>query len=120
MARVAAEQASTILRQALQERGKARLIAATGAAQFEFLEVLTNLPGIDWSQVEIFHLDEYIGLPPSHTVSFCRFLQERLIQKKGITRHLLLNEVHDQHEVIRRVGQEWINAPTVVYFVYMD
>lgn len=66
MAKVAAEQAASVLRQAIQERGKARIIAATGAAQFEFLEALTGLPQIDWKRVEMFHLDEYIGLPASH------------------------------------------------------
>ena len=50
MARVAAEQAAAILRQTVQAQGKARLIAATGASQFEFLQVLTSLPGIDWHE----------------------------------------------------------------------
>src|SRR5438309_2035784 len=117
MAKVAAEQAAAILRQALEERGKARVIAATGAAQFEFLDVLTKLPGIDWKQVEMFHLDEYIGLPPSHPASFCRFLQERLIQKTGITRTFLLNGEEDPNDVIRRVGQELLKAPVDVAFV---
>ena len=80
MAKVAADQAAGILREAIQVQGKVRLIAATGAAQFEFLEALTSLPGIDWSRVEMFHLDEYIGLPASHPASFCRFLQEEVIR----------------------------------------
>ena len=91
MAKVAAEQAASILRGAIQDRGRARLIAATGAAQFEFLAAHTGLPGIDWSEVEMFHPYEYIGLPTSHPASFNRFLEERLIQKTGITRHCLLN-----------------------------
>jgi Glucosamine-6-phosphate isomerases/6-phosphogluconolactonase len=81
MANVAAEQAAAELRGVIDKRGKARIVAATGAAQFEFLEALTSLPGIDWTRVEMFHLDEYIGLPASHPASFCRFLKERLIQK---------------------------------------
>lgn len=117
MAKVAADQAASILRQALQEQGKARLIAATGAAQFEFLETLTGLPGIDWQRVEMFHLDEYIGLPASHPASFCRFLQERLIQRTGITHHFLLNGEEDPAEVIRRVGQALLSAPIDVAFV---
>ena len=60
MAKIAAEEAASILRDAIQKNGKARIIAATGAAQFAFLEVLTSLPDIDWSRVEMFHLDEYI------------------------------------------------------------
>ena len=62
MATAAADEAAAILRETIQANGRARLIAATGAAQFEFLEILTSLPGIDWQRVEMFHLDEYIGL----------------------------------------------------------
>jgi glucosamine-6-phosphate deaminase len=117
LARSAADEAASILRQAIQERGKARLIAATGAAQFEFLEVLTSLPGIDWSRVEMFHLDEYIDLPAAHPASFARFLQERLIQKTGIQHYFLLNGEKDPDEVIRRVGDALLSAPIDVAFV---
>ena len=117
MAQVAAGQAASILRQAIEEHGKARIIAATGAAQFEFLEALTGLPGIDWKRVEMFHLDEYIGLPASHPASFCSFLQDRLIQKTGITNHFLLDGEQDPAEVIRRTGQALQAAPIDVAFV---
>jgi glucosamine-6-phosphate deaminase len=117
MAKVAAEQAASILREAIQKHGRARLIAATGAAQFEFLAALTGLPGINWGKVEMFHLDEYIGLPTSHPASFNRFLQERLIQKTGITRHYLLNGEEDPGEVIRRVSQALLSAPIDLAFV---
>jgi len=117
MARVAAEQAAAILRQTVQAQGKARLIAATGASQFEFLQVLTSLPGIDWQQVEMFHLDEYIGLPASHPASFRRFLQERLVHKTGITKYHLLDGEQDPAEVMRRTGQALLSAPIDVAFV---
>jgi glucosamine-6-phosphate deaminase len=117
MAKVAADQAASVLRQAIKAQGKARLIAATGAAQFEFLDALTSLPGIDWQKVEMFHLDEYIGIPASHPASFCRFLQERLIRKTGITRHHLLNPEEDPVEVIRRTSAALIAAPIDVAFV---
>ena len=66
--------------------GDARIVAATGASQFEFLEALTAAPGIDWTRVEMFHLDEYVGLPIDHPASFRRYLLERLIGKTGMTR----------------------------------
>ncbi len=117
MAKVAAQQAAAILGDALQVQGKARLIAATGAAQFEFLEALTSLPGIDWARVEMFHLDEYIGLPASHPASFCRFLQERLIQKTGIKHHHLLNGEQNPKDVIRQTSEALQSAPIDVAFV---
>jgi glucosamine-6-phosphate deaminase len=117
MAKVAAEEAATILREAIREKGKARIIAATGAAQFAFLEVLTGLPDIDWQNVEMFHLDEYIGIPESHPASFCRFLKERLIQKTGITQHHLLHGDLDPVAVIRDAGNALAAAPIDVAFV---
>ena len=113
----AAEQAAGLLRRAIQERGSARIIAATGAAQFEFLQVLTGLPGIDWSKVEMFHLDEYVGIPESHPASFRRFLRERLIEKAGITKFHLLDGDRDPAEVIRVVGNALKTAPVDVAFV---
>jgi glucosamine-6-phosphate deaminase len=117
MAKVAAEQAASILRQAIREHGKARLIAATGAAQFAFLEVLTKLPDIDWQKVEMFHLDEYIGIPESHPASFRRFLKERLIQKTGMVHHHLLNGEGDPAKVVREVGNALRSGPIDVAFV---
>lgn len=113
----AAEQAAALLRRAIQEQGRARIIAATGAAQFEFLQELTGLPGIDWSKVEMFHLDEYVGIPESHPASFRRFLRERLIEKAGITKFHLLDGDNDPAEVIRVVGNALRTAPIDVAFV---
>jgi glucosamine-6-phosphate deaminase len=117
LAKVAAEEAASILRETLQQKGKARLIAATGAAQFEFLDTLTGLSGIDWKRVEMFHLDEYIGLPQSHPASFCRFLRERLIQKTGIVNYHLLNGDEDPVEVIKRTNKALLSEPIDVAFV---
>src|SRR5262249_46357878 len=117
MAKVAADHAASILRETIQKHGHSRLIAATGAAQFAFLEARRALPGINWKNVEMFHLDEYMGLPASHPASFCRFLQERLIQKAGIVHHHLLNGEEDPAEVIRRTGKALLSAPIDVAFV---
>lgn len=113
----AAEQASAAIRRAIQQRGKARIIAATGASQFEFLEVLAGLPGIEWPKVEMFHLDEYVGIPDSHPASFCRYLRERLIQKTGIINYHLLEGKGNPTEVIRAIGEALSSAPIDVAFV---
>jgi glucosamine-6-phosphate deaminase len=105
LAIAAAAQASTVIRSTVGQRGRARVVAATGASQFEFLEVLTATPGIDWEKVELFHLDEYIGLPANHPASFCKFIQERLIDKTGIISYHLLNGNANPVEVIRHAGE---------------
>src|SRR5688572_23797299 len=90
LGQAAAARAAGILREAIARQGQARIVAATGASQFEFLAALTGTPDIDWDRVELFHLDEYLGLPASHPASFRRYLRERLIEPTGIVRHHLL------------------------------
>ncbi len=76
-----AEEGSESIRQALSENGTATIIVATGASQFDTLAALIEQPGIDWSKVTAFHLDEYIGVPVTHPASFRKYLKERFVDK---------------------------------------
>ncbi len=58
MAKAAADEASRLIREAIAARGRARIVAATGSSQIEFLESLVTAPDVAWGQVELFHLDE--------------------------------------------------------------
>ena len=117
LGRAAAEQAASSIRKAIRESGRSRIITATGAAQFEFLEVLTTAADIDWPRVEMFHLDEYIGLPMSHPASFRRFLQERLIKKTGMTKYHLLDGDTDPAAAMRSASAALVAAPIDIAFV---
>jgi glucosamine-6-phosphate deaminase len=114
----AAEQAASAIRRAIAQHGCARIIAATAASQFEFLDVLTRTKEIDWARVEAFHLDEYVGLPISHPGSFRKMLLEQLVRKTGISSyHLLDGDAVDLSEVLRRVGSELASAPIDIAFL---
>ena len=117
LAGAAASQAAAAIRSAIALRGRARIVAATGASQFAFLEALTATPGIDWKRVELFHLDEYIDLPMNHPASFCKYLRERLIGKKGITNCHLMKGDANPAEVIRLTSEAILQAPIDVSFV---
>ena len=69
----AAARAADAINAAMAARGRARIIAATGASQFAFLAALVARRDIDWSRVEMFHLDEYIGLPPIQVYEVASF-----------------------------------------------
>ena len=77
MGRRAANLAAENICEAIAQRGEARVIFATGASQFEFIEALLTHKEIDWSKVCGFHLDEYVGLSADHPASFRKFLKER-------------------------------------------
>ena len=86
----AAQLATQLINQAIEDRGEANIILATGTSQFETLKNLVESP-IDWSKVNMFHLDEYLGIDDRHPASFCAYLNERFIQKVGPLRsaHLI-------------------------------
>ena len=69
------------LRRALAERGRANLIVATGASQFEMLQELVKAPDIAWDRVTAFHLDEYVGMPVTHPASFRGYLWKRFVSQ---------------------------------------
>jgi glucosamine-6-phosphate deaminase len=118
LSRAAAEQAANAIRRAIAERGQARIIAATGAAQFEFLEALTTASGIDWTKAEGFHLDEYVGLPATHPASFRKFLMDRLVNKTGIGRfHGIEGDAADLSAMVRALSKELASAPIDIAFV---
>lgn len=118
LSHAAAEQAATAIRIAIARQGHARIVAATAASQIEFLDALTKAPGIDWSKVEAFHLDEYIGLPVTHPGSFRKMLLEQLIYKTGVSKyHLLDGDANDPASVARRVGKELASAPVDIAFL---
>ncbi|MGE0130069.1 MAG: glucosamine-6-phosphate deaminase [Blastocatellales bacterium] len=113
----AARQAATVINRAISERGQARIIAATGASQFEFLNALTKTPGIDWSKVEMFHLDEYVGLPITHPASFRKYLMERFIEPTELSNYHLLDGEADPNDVCRRASEAISSAPIDAAFV---
>ncbi len=117
LAAAAAADAAARLRRALASVRRARIVAATGASQFDFLDALTREPGIDWKAVEMFHLDEYVGLPYEHPASFRRYLMERLIRKTGIVRYHFLDGEQDPQKACAEVGRALQEAPVDVAFV---
>jgi glucosamine-6-phosphate deaminase len=118
MAQAAAERAAEALRAAIAHDRDAHVIAATGASQFEFLDVLTRMPGIDWSKTVFFHLDEYVDLPETHPASFRRYLKERIVARvhPGAF-HFIAGDVEDPQAECRRVGALITRQPISVAFV---
>lgn len=81
MGQQAAEHAATLIREAIEQRGEAYIIVATGASQFETLSHLIKQEGIAWNKVTAFHLDEYVGMEITHPASFRKYLWERFVSQ---------------------------------------
>jgi glucosamine-6-phosphate deaminase len=88
MARDAAVDAAAFLRAVIDERAEANVMLATGNSQLMFLAELVQIPDVAWDRVRAFHMDEYVGLEPSHSASFQRYMRER------VAAHLPVMEFH--------------------------
>lgn len=78
MGAAAADLAVEAIGEAIARRGVANLILATGTSQLPFLRRLRQAR-IDWPAVNVFHMDEYLGLRPGHRAGFPRFLREHIV-----------------------------------------
>ncbi len=77
----AAEEAARVILGAVRRSGEVNLILATGNSQLTFLAALRQIPILPWEQIRVFHMDEYIGLPPHHPALFRNFLLTHLLDQ---------------------------------------
>lgn len=78
MAHAAATHAAERFRTVLDEKPRARVIFAAAASQAEMLDALAREDGIDWTRVDAFHLDEYVGLAQGDHRAFGRWLEDHI------------------------------------------
>ena len=117
MSAAAAAHAERVLAETIAARGVARVIAATGNSQLGFLARLAASAAVDWSRVELFHLDEYVGIGADHRASFRRVLHEHFVDPTGIPTFHALDGDGDLEAVRRTVGEALRRAPIDVAFV---
>jgi glucosamine-6-phosphate deaminase len=69
------------IRTAIADQGGARVVFAAAPSQAETLGSLLTAPGIDWSRVDAFHMDEYVGLAPGAPERFALWLRRTLFDR---------------------------------------
>ncbi len=106
----AAALAAGILQAVIAEKGRARLVLSTGASQFETIKALIK-QDVAWDKVEMFHLDEYVGLPESHPASFRKYLKERFVNQVNLKKAVFVDGEGDVPANIARLSQELTAEP---------
>ena len=109
----AASFAAGKLNEAVTINGEARLVVSTGASQFETFKHLVK-EDIPWQQIEVFHLDEYIGLPITHPASFRKYLNERFINHVNVKKFHSIDLEGEISTVIRKLSEEIRKKPVDV------
>jgi glucosamine-6-phosphate deaminase len=78
MGDAAAAAAANTIRTLLETKRELNIIFAAAPSQNEFLQALQQQENIDWSRINAFHMDEYIGLSSDAPQAFGNFLKARL------------------------------------------
>ena len=77
----AAAEAATVLRDTVAAHGVAHAMFATGNSQLAFVDALVSAPEVPWSDVVVFHMDEYVGIGPEHPAGFRRWISRRIVER---------------------------------------
>jgi glucosamine-6-phosphate deaminase len=118
LGQAAAADAAAAIREAIARRGYARIVAATGNSQLHTVAPFTASPGIDWSRVDVFHLDEYVGLPATHPASFRRWIRERIedvVRPRSV--HYIEGDAPDLDAALRSYSDRLNAEPIDVTFL---
>ena len=94
-----AEHAAAVINKAIEKQGYARILLSTGASQFPFFEEFVKCD-VDWSRVEMFHLDEYVGITDAHPASFKRYLTDRFVSRVNLGEAYLIDGSRPTEETI--------------------
>lgn len=106
----AAKYAAESINSAIAEKGVARIALSTGASQFDTLAALIN-EDVDWSKVEMFHLDEYVDLPESHVASFRKYLKEKFTTKVALkAAHFVEGTEENRKEICKKISEAPIDV----------
>jgi glucosamine-6-phosphate deaminase len=119
MGKAVAASAAEKISRAIENKGEANIILATGTSQFETLKPLVSYEEIDWSKVRMFHLDEYIGLGEEHPASFRKYLKERFVEQVRTLKavHFIDGDAEDLQAECRRLGEIITACPIDVALV---
>jgi glucosamine-6-phosphate deaminase len=101
---------SARLNEIIAVRGEARMVVATGSSQFEMFRELV-MQNVNWQKVEVFHLDEYIGIPVTHKASFRRYLYERFINLVPVKRFYSIDVERDIDNLLSELTSSVRNKP---------
>ncbi len=108
----AARKIASLIEESINKKGKARIILSTGMSQFETLSHLITYD-LPWDKVEMFHLDEYVGLNESHPASFRKYLKERFVSKVNLKAAYFVEGVDAIPSLTRELRKEEIDVGVI-------
>lgn len=106
MGQAAADDAAKIINKLLEEKETLNIVFAAAPSQNELLEGLCKAD-IDWTRINAYHMDEYIGLPKGAPQSFGTFLKEHIFAKCPFKNVYYIAEYMEEYE--KMIGENHID-----------
>lgn len=79
------------IRDLLKEKAEINIIFAAAPSQEKVIEYLIKDQTVEWSRINAFHMDEYIGLDKDSPSGFGNFLKRRIFNKVPFKRIFYIN-----------------------------
>jgi glucosamine-6-phosphate deaminase len=111
MGRRAAADIGEAIRARLREQPTVRMIFAAAPSQSEMLTALIEEPGIEWSRITAFHMDEYIGLPDDAPQRFGIWLRRAIFDRVPLGSYHLIQPGADPNATCEEYARKLAEAP---------
>ncbi|NED96643.1 glucosamine-6-phosphate deaminase [Phytoactinopolyspora alkaliphila] len=110
--------AAAVVRSAIARKGTATVMLAAAPSQAETLRAFVSAPSIDWSAVEFFHMDDYVGLPSDAPQGFGNWLQAAAVDHlPGAAAFHRIDTSADPEEAARHYEAAMGDTPFDLVFV---
>jgi len=112
MGNEAAKDIASELRRRLDTQDEVRMIFAAAPSQSEMLQALISAPGIDWTRVTAFHMDEYLDLPADAPQRFGLWLRRHLFD------YLPFKQIHLKNSLSLfqwTMQHSWLKSPSILH-----
>lgn len=114
---VAAAEAKEWINEALAEKEEVNIIFAAAPSQNDFLAALIK-EDIDWTRINAFHMDEYIGLTEDAPQGFANFLRRAIFDLVPFKKVYCLNgQSSDPEAECKRYTDLLIKFPVDIIFM---
>lgn len=111
MGAAAAADVAAALKQKLASQPAVRMVFAAAPSQADMLAELCAAPGIDWTRVTAFHMDEYIGLDPASSARFANWLDAHVFGRLPFAAVHRITPEPDAEAEVRRYAERMNEAP---------
>jgi len=112
MGKAASENVVELINKVLAEKDFVNMIFAAAPSQNDFLEHFTKSKNLDWSRINGFHMDEYIGLPNDSDQHFSKYLVDHLFSKVKMNKVFLIDSQAKPEEETERYSKILKEYPT--------